>query len=553
MGNIFFKLLNNSITAGWLILVVLCIRFLFRKMPKWVGCLLWGVVAIRLILPFSIESMFSLQPSAEPIKSSTTVEGEILPYVPSVDSDLAFVERLVNPMLAENFAYEETNSAAPLQVVMEIAGFFHLCGMLVLLIFAVGSMIKLYLLVRESVHYKENIFICDAVKSPFILGIVKPKIYLSSSLSEGEMDYIIAHEKAHLSRKDYIWKPLGYLLLCVYWFNPLCLIAYKMLCKDIELACDEKVIRDLDLSAKKEYSRVLLSCATGRRLVFACPLAFGEVGVKERVKSVLKYKKPAIWLTGLAIVICLVVAICFLTNPVEENQEEFASIEETNPDDFNVIVSQDQIVSEDSPNENGPDTIEEGPQTGVLADYHFTVGEYDGYNAILEVNGYEYRFNLGLDTTKVEIVIGKETDKDKYGSTIKAFPVAVSDGAKEIELGYIHGFNFTVTSTELVLPKYSEDDKICGQIVSCKDGKITIRTAKEVDRDTYVEFIDISESLTEYEISDDVEYIMLDVNFVNTPVTYPRFLEHIRRNADTVYYLFIKEGKVSEIWEPYIP
>ena len=318
MGDIFLKLLNMSITASWLILTVLCIRLLFRKIPKWITCLLWGVVAIRLIFPFSIESSFSLQPSAELIRTSTIVEGEIVPYVPSVDSNLNIIEDTVNPLLAEAFEYQETESVAPLQVFTGITGSVWLCGMVVLLIFALVSMIKLRLCVREAVRYRENIYICDAVKSPFILGIIKPSIYLSSALNKEEMDYIIAHEIAHLRRKDHLWKPFGYLLLCIYWFNPLCWIAYIMLCKDIELACDEKVIKDMSFGDKKEYSRVLLSCASQKRLVSVCPLAFGKVGVKERVKSVLNYKKPAVWITILAIIICIIVAICFLTNPEKE-------------------------------------------------------------------------------------------------------------------------------------------------------------------------------------------------------------------------------------------
>lgn len=315
MGDVFLKLLNMSITASCLILVVLCIRLVFRKIPKWITCLLWGVVAVRLIFPFSIESAFSLQPSAEPIRYSAGGEGEVVPYVPAVDSNIGLVEDTVNPLLAEIFAYPETDSAAPLQVFTEISGAVWIIGMIVLLLFSVGSTIRLSLLVKESIWYKDNVYICDAVKSPFILGIIRPRIYLSSSLSEEEMDYIIAHERAHLKRKDYLWKPLGYLLLCVYWFNPLCWVAYILLCRDIELACDEKVIRDMNFEDKKEYSRVLLSCVTQRRLIMACPLAFGEVGVKERVKSVLNYKKPSFWIVLISMVVCAVVAICFLTSP----------------------------------------------------------------------------------------------------------------------------------------------------------------------------------------------------------------------------------------------
>lgn len=354
MGDVFLKLLNMSITAGWLIIVVLCVRFLFRKIPRWINCLLWGVVAIRLIFPFSIESEFSLQPSAEPIQSGTMQGGEILPYVPSVDSNLAIVENTVNPILTEAFAYQEAESVAPLQLVTGIAGSVWLCGMIVLLVFAIGSTVRLYLLVRESVHYRDNVYICDAVKSPFILGTIKPRIYLSSALSEDEMDYIIAHEKAHLRRRDHLWKPFGYLLLCVYWFNPLCLTAYMMLCKDIELACDEKVIRNMGFEDRREYSRVLLSCATQRRLVFICPLAFGEVGVKERVKSVLHYKKPALWITIAAIVVCVIIAVCFLTNPSREYQIRIASAEgEEVPEFDGTDTSQEtELAAPGQPGEN---------------------------------------------------------------------------------------------------------------------------------------------------------------------------------------------------------
>lgn len=320
MGDIFLKLLNMSITASWLILAVLCIRFVFRNMPKWVHCILWGVVAIRLLIPFSIESEFSMQPSAQPIRTSTIVEGEVLANVPSIDSHLSIVEDKVNPMLVETFAYQESESMAPLQLITEIAGGIWLCGMIILFIFAVGSVIRLLLLVREAVPYQDNVYICDHVKSPFILGLINPRIYISSALSGKEIDFVLAHEKAHLRRKDHLWKPFGYLILCVYWFNPICWLAYILLCKDIELACDEKVIKDMSFESKKEYSRVLLSCATQRRWIYAYPLAFGEVGVKERVRTILKYKRPAILVTIAALVVCAVVALCFLTNPSKEYQ-----------------------------------------------------------------------------------------------------------------------------------------------------------------------------------------------------------------------------------------
>ena len=318
MGDIFLKLLNMSITAGWLIFAVLCIRLLFKKMPKWVNCLLWGVVAIRLICPFSIESQFSILPSTEPIKSNAVVEGEVQNYIPSIDSRLTIVENMINPMLTETFAYDESDSAAPLQIVTYAAGLVWCCGMVLLMICAMGSAVKLYNLVKEAVCVRDNIYICDAVKSPFILGIFRPRVYLSSALREREMDYILAHESAHLKRKDHWWKALGYLLLCIHWFNPLCWMAYSLLCKDIELACDEKVAKDMTFDEKKEYSKVLLSCARQRSLIMVCPLAFGEVGVKERVKSVLNYKKPTLWIMIATAAVLVILAICFLTNPTKE-------------------------------------------------------------------------------------------------------------------------------------------------------------------------------------------------------------------------------------------
>ena len=367
MGDIFLKLLNMSITSGWLILVILCIRLIFRKIPKWVSCLLWGFVAIRLICPFFIESRFSILPSTEPIKSSTVVEGEVQNYIPSIDSHLTIVENTINPILTETFAYDESESAAPLQVVTHTAGFVWLCGMILLIIFAIASTIRLHKLVSEAVCSNDNIYICDAVKSPFILGIVRPRVYLSSALSEKEINYIIAHEYAHLKRKDHLWKALGYLLLCIYWFNPLCWVAYALFCKDIELACDEKVAKDMTLQEKKQYSEVLLSCARQRRLIMVCPLAFGEVGVKERVKSVLNYKKPTLWIIIAAAAVLVIVAICFLTNPTEEYQisdiiqdEGSDLLTEQTPDEESSLSSEQMPDEEDvkqqedvMPTENG--------------------------------------------------------------------------------------------------------------------------------------------------------------------------------------------------------
>lgn len=320
MGDIFLKLLNMSITAGWFILAVLCIRLVFRKFPKWMACFLWGAVAVRLICPFSIESQFSILPSTEPVKSSTIEEGAVQNDIPSIDSHLTIVKNTINPMLAETFAYHEAERVTPLQKVTCTASIIWVCGMILLIIFAAGCLIRLHKLVQEAVCVRDTIYICDAVKSPFILGIVRPRIYLSSALGEKEMNYILAHETAHLRRKDHWWKLLGYLLLCVYWFNPLCWAAYAAFCKDIEMACDEKAAKTMTFHEKKEYAKTLLSCTLQKSPVMVYPLAFGEVGVRERVKSVLNYKKPTLWILIIAVIVCAVLAICFLTNPAKEYQ-----------------------------------------------------------------------------------------------------------------------------------------------------------------------------------------------------------------------------------------
>ena len=207
-----------------------------------------------------------------------------------------------------------------MQIVTYAAGLVWCCGMVLLIICAMGSAVKLHKLVKEAVCVRDNIYICDVVKSPFILGIFRPRVYLSSALREREMDYILAHESAHLKRKDHWWKALGYLLLCIHWFNPLCWMAYSLLCKDIELACDEKAAKDMTFHEKKEYSKVLLSCAGQRSLIMVCPLAFGEVGVKERVKSVLNYKKPTLWIMIATVAVLVILVVCFLTNPTREYQ-----------------------------------------------------------------------------------------------------------------------------------------------------------------------------------------------------------------------------------------
>ncbi len=310
MVDIFLKTLNMSITASWLILVVVLLRFMLKKAPKWIDVLLWGIVALRLVVPFSFESALSLIPSAE------TFNVHNIQYeTPAIQSGIPAINNAVNPILGETFARNPAASVNPLYVWTFSVSVIWLIGIAAMLLYAVISYAQVHQSVAERVPYEGNIFLCDHVKSPFILGLVRPKIYLPSNIDAMALEPVIAHEKAHLARRDHWWKPMGFLILTVHWFNPLCWVAYVLLCRDIELACDEKVIQQMDLDGKKHYATALLECST-RRLVTICPRAFGEIGVKERIKNVLNYKKPALWIVSVAVIACVVIAVCFLTNPV---------------------------------------------------------------------------------------------------------------------------------------------------------------------------------------------------------------------------------------------
>ena len=311
MSVIFLKLLNLSISASWLVLVVLVLRLVLKRAPKWVDVLLWGMVALRLMLPFSIESALSLIPSAE------TVSPEVVQFdpAPTITSGVTIIDNAVNPSLSESFAAAPSASANPLYVWTYLAGWVWLIGLAAMLAYALVSYLRLRRRVSASIPLRENIYVCDEVPSPFILGIVHPRIYLPSALDEAQRGSVLSHERAHLARRDHWWKPLGFALLAVYWFNPLLWLAYTLLCRDIELACDERVLCGMDAGQVKDYSSALLACSVPRRMLAACPLAFGEVGVGARVKNALRYKKPAFWVVAASVAVCVVVAVCFLTNP----------------------------------------------------------------------------------------------------------------------------------------------------------------------------------------------------------------------------------------------
>lgn len=311
MTDLFLHLMNMSLTASWMILAVLLLRLVLKKAPRWIPCLLWGVVALRLILPFSLESALSLIPSAEPIPPDIAVTD-----TPAIDTGIPAINETVNPIISETFTPPvENTGATPMQTLLDVVSIVWVAGIGLMLLYSLFSYLRLYVKVRASLRREENVYYCDAIAYPFILGIFRPRIYVPSGMPEDQVGYILRHERAHLARRDHWWKPLGFLLLSVYWFNPIIWVGYILLCRDIEMACDEKVIKDMSGTAKVGYSEALVACSMQRRMILACPLAFGEVGVKQRIKSVLNYKKPAFWLLLTAIVASIAVAVCFLPNP----------------------------------------------------------------------------------------------------------------------------------------------------------------------------------------------------------------------------------------------
>ena len=335
MNELFLKIINMSISASWLVLVVLILRFVLKKAPKWVNILLWGIVAIRLICPFSFESALSLIPSAETFPEKV-ISGPSF----DVQTGITPVDNRINDYLGDRYFEGVTVPANNGNNIMTILTIVWTIGILLLVAYTVISYWRLRRKVDTAVRYKDNIFQSENVKSPFVLGVIKPRIYLPFNMNGQDLEHVVAHEQAHIHRKDHWWKPFGFLLLTIHWFNPLVWLAYVLLCRDIELACDERVIKELGNEQRADYTQALVACSVNRRMIAACPLAFGEVGVKDRVKSVMNYKKPAFWGVVLAVIVCVFVAVCFLTNPVTKNNGTDGTVTEW----FDYLETPDEMV-----------------------------------------------------------------------------------------------------------------------------------------------------------------------------------------------------------------
>lgn len=343
MEGIFVKLLNMSVSASGFILIAVLLRALLKRSPKWIHCLLWGLVAVRLVCPLSFESSFSLAPRADFVETKLGVQREDGRYMNSATDVSKVLNDDLDNAQNKNLANKEN---ADRQGDWKKISWTWFVGAVLLLSYAAISYLRFRKNVQASIRIRDGIYVCDNIRTPFILGVLRPGIYLPSDMDEVQTENVIAHERAHLSRLDQVWKPLGYCLLAVYWFNPLCWLAYILFCRDIELACDEKVIRDMDTEEKKVYSRVLLSFSDPLHRIAAGPLAFGEIGVKKRIQSVLNYRKPAFWMVGLAILALVVTSLCFLTNPKAANDpaQTMGTAEYQLPDGLEAVNADDLTI-----------------------------------------------------------------------------------------------------------------------------------------------------------------------------------------------------------------
>ena len=473
MSDLFLKIVNMSISASWLVVAVLILRLVLKKAPKWVNVLLWGIVAVRLICPFSFESALSLIPSAETFPEKI-ISGPSF----DVQTGITPIDNRINDYLGDRYFEGVTVPTNNGNNVMTILTIVWTIGILLLVAYTVISYWRLHREIDTAVRYKDNIFQSENVSSPFVLGLIKPRIYLPFKLDGQDMEHVVAHEQAHIRRKDHWWKPLGFLLLTIHWFNPLMWLAYVLLCRDIELACDEKVIKGLGNEQRADYTQALVACSVNRRMIAACPLAFGEVGVKERVKSVMNYKKPAFWVIIIAVIVCVGVAVCFLTNPKQDrytlrivvpagSQEEFVYTEE----EVSTVRNSIKIWSGDGLGDTEVllFPVNKTAETGYTATYltHGMSVEFDAEN--------DTWFKIGVNMqnpTNEDIIVYVEVENvevrivDEINSVIEWFDYLETpdemkwDGSLEISLTEFPDVTFRWTYGEMLAVKGSKSTSL---------------------------------------------------------------------------------------------
>lgn len=464
------QLARQSVAAGWVILALLVLRPLLKKLPRAYVCLLWALAAVRLVLPIAVKSPVSLVPQR-------------------VANPTAFIPITPIPVTPAAATQDAAQAAAPAaQSISALLPWLWLAGVAVMGLYAIVSYIRLLSRVQVSICLGDRLYISDNVASPFILGIFRPKIYLPSEMDQAQARLVLAHERSHLRRGDHLWKPLGYALLCLHWFNPLCWVAYLLLCRDIEQACDEAVVKDMAPQDKKAYSSALLECSLPRSAISVCPLAFGEVGVKQRIRGILNYRKPKLWALAVSGLVCVTLAACFLTDPVKGESG---------------TADSPQILSEAIPLEidGAPsDTIMVFPQGAAVYDFPYRESRETGKIAPGEARTVEQREMIGEEIwgyvrskdyqsngwVYLSPVVGK-----KSGELLSLLPkeatVYASPSAESRELGEIvPGDIYTVVETETV------ENEIWGRVQvegSQIDGWILLGTEVDPPDPAYLELL----------------------------------------------------------------
>lgn len=449
MVDLFLKIANMSITASWMILAVLIFRFFLKKAPKWVNILLWGMVAVRLAVPISLESFLSLIPKAQVIVPEVTPQP--LPEIPV--GDISYNNVITPTPMAPMDPVPTTTVVEPSPVLnwTAIITAIWILGAVVLAVYGLISYLRLHRRVQTAIHEDNHIYRCDTVAFPFILGLLKPRIYLPFAISERDVTHVIAHERAHIARKDHWWKPLGFALLTIHWFNPLVWLAYILLCRDIELACDEKVIRNLGPQQRADYSQTLLSCSIKRKTINACPLAFGDGGVKERVKTVLYYKKPAFLIIVSAITACAVIAVCFLTNP-KENVTALSSPDDrifSNPaDDLVFLNSANDNAAEDYTNKMLSVMVQTNQRNTTYACkwYYSQIRKSETYT-ISSLKTYKLYFSIqNINKESIELNLNSKFPLTQNGQEVTSIKLKYGESIKlEYHKGYTHiSYTFSI-------------------------------------------------------------------------------------------------------------
>ena len=520
----FISLVNISITASWAVIAVIIARFLLKKAPKWLNCALWSIVGLRLVYPFSLESVFSLIPSAQTVNPSAIYNDSF-----EVNTGFSVVDSTVNGF------YNGVD--VPAGAGVELAGiiaFVWLLGMFAMVSYAFISFLRLKLKLRTAVKKEGNIYHSEAVGSPFVLGVFRPKIYLPYNVDEADIPLVVAHEKAHIKRLDHIVKPLGYLLLSFHWFNPLMWVAYILLCRDIESACDEKVTKNLGEDIRRSYSTALLNASISRRSVAACPLAFGEVGVKERIKGVMNYKKPAFRVVVAGIAVCIIAAVCFLTNPEGSAKTDYTpAISDT----LDLTISRSLIEHNKGKYREGMMSCEShkvlATQTSTNDDFDeiitvYLIALYEEYSV---ENGELVEVSGGMTPLALSYLIDKDisTGEEIYAMTEYWEPGMGSEYVKDLEAKFPKGVNYDTQ-------KYVDDLQ-----ADCKRQAVEyfgIDTTV-IDRNNTEEYTTVMlEAKSDYELT-----VMLTKDEMVSRIDSDKFYE---KNGYHVYLYFV-DSKTAQI------